>query len=236
VPEPDRTIPQYGIDILAPPLLPTSAAAIRRPDAVLDRFARPPSGRLALHISLDWTVLGKVLAVALAVGLDVLAISIGVGVAGVATQVRYRLGIAFASAEIAMQFIGYQLGRGAGAVLGELANFVAFALLAFIGSMMIRSALGGSREGEFDNTRGVGLLTTSLAISLDSLGVGVALPAARIPLGPTLVTVSITTTIFTLVGLAFGGRLGKRFEHQAEGIAGGILIILAIAFLVEHLI
>ena len=62
-----------------------------------------------MHISLDWTVLGKVLAVALAVGLDVLAISIGVGVAGVATQVRYRLGIAFASAEIAMQFIGYQL-------------------------------------------------------------------------------------------------------------------------------
>jgi putative Mn2+ efflux pump MntP len=126
---------------------------------VLDRFPRPPSGRLALHISLDWTVLGKVLAVTLAVGLDVLAFSIGVRVAGVANQVRYRRGIAFASAEIVIQFIGYQLGLGAGAVLGELANFLGFALLAFIGSMMIRKALGGG-EGEFDNTRGVGLLTT----------------------------------------------------------------------------
>jgi putative Mn2+ efflux pump MntP len=35
--------------------------------------------------------------------------------------------------------------------------------------------------------------------------------------------------------LAFGARLGKRFEHRAEGIVGGILIILAIAFLIEHL-
>jgi hypothetical protein len=30
---------------------------------------------------------------------------------------------------------------------------------------------------------------------------------------PLLVTVSITTTTFTLVGLAFGARLGERYEH-----------------------
>ena len=77
---------------------------------------------------------------------------------------------------------------------------------------------------------------TSLSISLDSLGVGVALPAAHIPLLPMLVTVSISTTLFTLIGLAFGSRLGERYEYRAEAMAGGMLIILALAFFVERVV
>ncbi|MGH7878265.1 MAG: manganese efflux pump, partial [Candidatus Binataceae bacterium] len=74
------------------------------------------------------------------------------------------------------------------------------------------------------------------SISLDSLAVGVALPAAGIPLLPLLITVSITTTAFTLIGLAFGARLGQRYEHGAEGLAGAILILLAAFFILERLI
>lgn len=49
----------------------------------------------------------------------------------------------------------------------------------------------------------------SLSISLDSLGVGIAVPALALPLLPLLVAVSITTTVFTLIGLSIGARLGK---------------------------
>jgi putative Mn2+ efflux pump MntP len=188
-----------------------------------------------LQNSLDWTVLGKVLAVAFAVGLDVLAISIGVGVARVAAEVRLRLGVAFATSEIAMQLIGYELGRRAGEMLGEAAAFIGFGLLGLIGLLMVRKALQGGSEEQFDGTTGVGLVMTALSISLDSLGVGVALPAAHIPLIPMLITVSITTTVFTLIGLAFGARLGERYEHRAEGMAGAMLILLAVAFFLEQL-
>jgi putative Mn2+ efflux pump MntP len=188
------------------------------------------------EISFDSAVLGKVLAVALAVGLDVLAISIGVGVARLAVPVRVRLGITFAAFEIAMQVIGYEIGRGAGVVLGEAAAFVGFALLTLIGILMLREALKPGDEEKFDATRGIGLLMTSLSISLDSLGVGVALPAARIPLLPLLITLSFTTTIFTMIGLAFGARLGERYERRAEGLAGVMLIVLAVAFMIEQLV
>lgn len=189
-----------------------------------------------MQISIDWTVLGKVLAVAFAVGLDVLAISIGVGVARVATQARLRLGIAFATAEITMQLIGYELGRRAGEILGEAATLVGFALLGLIGLLMLRKAMGRGSEGQFVGTTGLGLVTTALSISLDSLGVGVALPAAHIPLAPMLVTVSFTTAAFTLIGLAFGARLGERYEHRAEGVAGAMLLLLAVAFFIEHIV
>ena len=189
-----------------------------------------------MQIHDDLIVLAKVFAVALAVGLDVLAISIGVGVTQLAFDARARLGIAFAGSEIAMQAAGYALGSGAGKLLGEIADYVGLGLLALVGGVMIRSSFGDGTDTKFDVTRGRGLIMTSLSISLDSLGVGIALPGAAIPLVPLMITVSITTTIFTFVGLAFGARLGERYERNAERAAGGILVMLAVVFAIQRIV
>ena len=181
-------------------------------------------------------MLVKILAVAIAIGLDVFAISVGVGITKAEWSTRIRLGAAFATAEITMQVIGYELGTGAGRLFGEIAEWFGFGLLAVVGAFMIHESFDHSSEPAFDLTRGVGLLITSLSISLDSLGVGFALPAIGIPLLPMLITVSITTSIFTFVGLAFGQRIGERYEHQAQRVAGAMLIVLAILFAIQHLI
>jgi hypothetical protein len=132
-----------------------------------------------LEIHPDLIVLVRVFAVAFAVGLDVLAISIGVGVARLAYDASLRVGLAFASSEIAMQIIGYGLGAGASHLLGEIATDAGFVLLASIGLLMIRKSCRHSSEEKFDASRGAGLIMASLSISLDSLGVGIALPALR---------------------------------------------------------
>jgi manganese efflux pump family protein len=187
-----------------------------------------------LPIPHDLVLTAKILGVALAVGLDVLAISVGVGVMQLALNQRVRLGLAFAGAEIAMQVIGYELGAGAGKILGQVATYVGLALLALIGCLMIRSSFRHESKSELDVTRGAGLLITSLSISLDSLGVGIALPAVGIPLLPMLITVSITTTVFTFIGLEFGARLGERYERGAERAAGTMLVVLAVLFAIEQ--
>jgi putative Mn2+ efflux pump MntP len=187
-----------------------------------------------LEIHYDLVVLAKTFAVAFAVGLDVLAVSVGVGVARLTFDASMRVGFAFAGSEIAMQVVGYELGAGAGKMLGEIATYIGLILLALVGSLMIRNSFQHRSEAEFDATKGAGLLMTSLSISLDSLGVGIALPAVMIPLFPLLVTVSITTTIFTFVGLAFGARLGERYQRGAERAAGIMLIVLAVLFASER--
>jgi manganese efflux pump family protein len=192
--------------------------------------------RLGLAVPDDLIVMSKVAGVAIAVGLDVLAVSIGVGVSKLAFKASLRLGIAFAGSEIIMQLIGYGLGTGAGKFLGEVATYVGLILLAIIGGLMIRNSMQHPTKAEFDATRGAGLFITSLSISLDSLGVGIALPAAGIPLVPLLITVSISTTTFTFVGLAFGSRLGERYERRAERTAGAMLIVLAALFAIEQLL
>jgi len=187
-----------------------------------------------LEIHDNLIALGKVFVVALAVGLDVLAVAVGVGVTRPGLRAGVRMGLAFAGAEIAMQLIGYEIGAQAGQWLGAIAAYTGFALLAVVGLLMLRNALRASSEAAFDATSGGGLLMIALSISLDSLAVGIALPAAGISIFPLMITVSITTTVFTLIGLAFGARLGERYEHGAEGLAGAILILLAIFFVVER--
>ncbi len=90
-------------------------------------------------------------------------------------------------------------------------------------------------ESHFDTARGGGLLLASLSISLDSLGVGIALPALGIPLVPLLITTSMTTVVFTYAGLTFGAMLGERYERGAEGAAGAMLVLLAGVMAFERL-
>ena len=130
-----------------------------------------------------------------------------------------------------MQVLGFYVGSGF-QVIGRVAPYIGFTALAAVGCYMFVESY---KEGQaFNVDSGAGLLTTSLSISLDSLGVGFALPAVPLPLVPLIATAAVTTVAFTFAGLTFGARLGEWIEKGAERIAGGVLIALAILFAVEH--
>lgn len=168
---------------------------------------------------------------ALALGLDVWAVSAAIGVARPGPRLSLRLALVFAGAEVGMMLTGYGVGHAAGKVLGQVAAYIGFALLALIGLLMVRQARG---ERLFHPWRGGGMALTALSISLDSLGVGFALPAAGVPLLPLVATMSLSTLSATFAGLALGARLGKRYGGATESIAGGLLVILAIVFVLER--
>ncbi len=177
----------------------------------------------------------RIAGVAAAIGLDVLALSVAVGIRGLPWSARLRLGAAFAAAEIGMQILGYLLGTGFGKVVGIAAEWVGLAVLAGIGIWILREGFSDGDEREFDVEKPAGLALASLSISLDSLGVGFALPALRLPLAQLFATVAVSTVCFTLGGLAFGEALGHRFEKNAERAAGVVLILLAAFFAFERL-
>jgi manganese efflux pump family protein len=176
----------------------------------------------------------RILGVALAIGLDVLALSTAIGIKEPPWSERIRLGFAFSAAEIIMQIAGLFLGAGFGRLVGTIATWIGLLVLAGIGAWILREGFSDNDDHEFNvNTPG-GLLLASLSISLDSLGVGFALPALRLPLLPLFSTVAVSTVIFTLTGLAFGAALGHKFEKNAEKAAGIVLILLAVFFAYAH--
>ncbi len=165
----------------------------------------------------------RVALLALSLALDVFAVSIGVGVRGVSAGARWRIGAAFATAEVMMNLIGAGLGAIVGRMLGEVAGYLGFAALVGVGIYMVIETLR-EREGSFDLSRGFGLFIASLSISLDSLGVGFSIVYIGVPLPITLGAIAVASIAATTLGLTFGHVLGKRAEERA-GIFGGVALI-----------
>ena len=168
----------------------------------------------------------KVFVVALALALDVFAVGVGVGMRGLSARSKIRIGLAFASAEVAMNVIGAGLGLAAGALIGDFAGYIGFAALFAVGIYMIReSRTELSASSRVDLSRGSGLLIASLAISLDSLGIGFSILYIGVPMPISLIIIAITNVASTSLGLAIGQRLGTYAERYAAFV-GGVLLAL----------
>ncbi|HEY0383359.1 MAG TPA: manganese efflux pump [Candidatus Elarobacter sp.] len=177
------------------------------------------------------TAFFKVLFVALSLGLDVFAVSVGVGMKANDVAVKVRIGAAFAIAEVSMTVLGVLIGQAAGKLLGDTAGYLGFAALVGVGVYMIYESMRGTKEGGgFDLSRGFGLLLGALSISLDSLGIGFSILYIGVPLGISLVFIGVTSVISTTLGLALGKRLGAVAEERAALWAGIVLILTGVAF------
>jgi putative Mn2+ efflux pump MntP len=174
----------------------------------------------------------KVFIIALSLSLDVFAVSVGVGIRGVPPGMKWRIGIAFACAEVFMNLAGAALGLAAGRVIGPAAAYIGFVALVVLGTYMIyesRSKRTGSQK--LDLSKGWGLALASLSISLDSLGIGFSILYIGVPLPISLVTIATFSVASTAAGLALGGRLGGYAERYAAFLGGLLLALTGLAFI-----
>jgi putative Mn2+ efflux pump MntP len=175
----------------------------------------------------------KVCIVAVALALDVFAVSVGVGVRGVSRRHKLRIGIAFACAEVTMNVIGAGLGLLAGKLIGYYAGYIGFAALIGLGVYMLRESQKDlSESSRLDLSRGHGLFLASLAISLDSLGIGFSILYIGVPMPVSLVIIAITSVTFTLLGLTFGRWFGSHAERYAAFCGGLLLALTGVLFAV----
>jgi len=174
--------------------------------------------------------LTKVAVVALSLGLDVFAVSVGVGMRGVAVPLRWRIGLSFATAEVSMTLIGAGLGAIAGRLIGDVAGYLGFAALIGVGIYMVIQAVREQEGGGIDFSRGWGLFIGSVSISLDSLGIGFSILYIGAPLVVSLVTIALVAASSTALGLSLGRALGERAESSAECGAGIVLILTGVGF------
>jgi putative Mn2+ efflux pump MntP len=173
----------------------------------------------------------KIFVLALALALDVFAVSVGVGVRGASRGAKIRIGTAFACAEIGMNLVGAGVGVLAGRLVGEVAGYAGFAALFVLGVYMMRESFGElSGPSILDLSRGRGLFVASLAISLDSLGIGFTILYVRVPLEVTLIAIGLASVTATTLGLTLGRWLGRYAERNAAFVGGLVLAITGVVF------
>ena len=173
--------------------------------------------------------------VAFSLALDVFAVCVGVGVRGATRGAKFRIGAAFATAEVLMNSCGVGLGALAGRAVGDIAAYGGFGALIVVGGFMIAESVRGTEE-EFDLSRGFGLLVAALSVSLDSLGVGFSIVYIRVPVLITLGAIALASVTASSLGLAFGGLFGKAVGERAGSFAGFVLVATgAILALLKYL-
>jgi manganese efflux pump family protein len=170
----------------------------------------------------------SLLLVSLSVGLSNFAGAIGIGLSGIDTRTRIRVGLAFGFFEAVMPLIGLLIGQAAaGFIGGHLTGYVAGGILILTGAYTIWQGWGlEKKEKPAENHS---LIVTALALSIDNLAVGFALAVYHLPIVIAAATMAVISVVMSLIGLELGSRLGKRVEGWSEEIGGSVLILVGIA-------
>lgn len=172
----------------------------------------------------------------ISLGLDTLAVAVGLGLAGLPRARWLRVGLTFALFEGLMPLVGLLAGHTLTDELGDVAGYIAAGVLILVGLWTVREALSDTERDEAAVIpQGSRLLLTGLSISLDELAVGFSLGALRVSLAPALIYVAAQAFVFTFLGLSMGRRIGARLGEMAELVAGMVLTLLGVALLVSQI-
>ena len=183
----------------------------------------------------------ELLIIAIGLSMDAFAVSIGKGLSVTKIKISHALkvGLWFGGFQALMPLIGYLLGSTFADIVSAYDHWVAFVLLALIGGNMIKEAFEKDDECDCNkkekNCFGfVTMLTLAVATSIDALAIGVTFAFFKVAIIPAIITIGITTFLFSVAGLKIGHIFGCKYKSHAELFGGVILILIGLKILLEH--
>lgn len=177
------------------------------------------------------------LACGLAVDATAVSAARGVAVQKINLGQIFLVASLFGGFQALMPLLGYLLGEHLGESVQAWDHWIAFGLLAAIGSKMLWEAWRPS-EKERSSAAPLAfsvLLVLALATSIDAFAAGVALPLLDAPLALSLATIGISTAVLSALGLLAGRCFGAVLGQRMEAFGGVVLIALGVKILSEHL-
>lgn len=137
-----------------------------------------------------------------------------------------------------MPALGWLLGSQFARYVTQMAPWIAFVLLAWIGGSMIRESLSKEEkeEAEVGAVSHKELLVLAVATSIDALAVGVTFSMLElaVSIGAAVALIGCTTFVISLGGVYVGNVFGARYKGKAEFVGGAILILIGVKILLEH--
>jgi len=201
--------------------------------------------------------LWEILLVGIALSVDAFTVSITNGVVESKMSVKKVLLIAFfyGAFQFLMPVTGYFLSSTIEAFIKNVAHWISFALLLFIGGKMILDGIKDmvERKKNGDESAPTGelkpltiprLAVQAVATSIDALAVGITMLACE-AVGDLFLNVwidsaiiGVTTFVLCTGGVMLGKFAGSKIKvPSAAGIAGGaVLVLIGVKILVEGLV
>lgn len=179
------------------------------------------------------TLLG--ISVGLAMDAFAVAIAAGLTLPAVTPRHVFRLSFHFGLFQFLMPVLGWLAGREVAGYIGAYDHWLAFGLLGFVGGKMLLEACHPEdTQDRADPTRGLTLVSLSVATSLDALAVGLSMAFLRVSIWFPCVVIGLVAAALTAVGLGFGTRIGPRWGRWAEAAGGLVLLLIGARIVMSH--
>jgi putative Mn2+ efflux pump MntP len=178
--------------------------------------------------------------IAVGLSMDALAVSMckGLEMKKLDFQRVMLIALAFGFFQSLMPLIGWLIGVQFAKLIQAYDHWVAFILLAAIGSKMLYEAFQQQHDDAcpLDDRLDVKeLLILSVATSIDALVVGITFAFLEVNIAHSVGFIGVITFIICFVGVYLGHRFGSMFNEKAEIFGGVVLIGIGLKILLEHL-
>ena len=183
----------------------------------------------------------EILLIGIGLSMDAFAVAICKGLAmpdKVDRKGALLIALYFGVFQAVMPALGWLLGLQFARYVTQMAPWIAFVLLAWIGGSMIRESLSKEEkeEAEMGAVSHKELLVLAVATSIDALAVGVTFSMLElaVSIGAAVALIGCTTFVISLGGVYVGNVFGARYKGKAEFVGGAILILIGVKILLEH--
>ena len=140
---------------------------------------------------------------------------------------------AFVGAGFFCLLLGFYGGKELGKFIGTYDHWVAFVILAYIGSKMILNTFKKEEKKSCALTSYKTMLVMALATNIDVLAIGISLALYKVNIMLVLITLFTCITLATLAGIYLGTMLGTKLGKKAECLGGLVLLLISIKILVQ---
>ena len=183
----------------------------------------------------------EILLIGIGLSMDAFAVAICKGLAmpdKVDRKGALLIALYFGVFQAVMPALGWLLGSQFARYVTQMAPWIAFVLLAWIGGSMIRESLSKEEKekAEMGAVSHKELLVLAVATSIDALAVGVTFSMLElaVSIGAAVALIGCTTFVISLGGVYVGNVFGARYKGKAEFVGGAILILIGVKILLEH--
>jgi manganese efflux pump family protein len=179
-----------------------------------------------------------VLLIAVGLAMDAFAVSIAKGIVINHNRRRtaFLLGGFFGGFQMLMPAIGWLVGLSFKEIIMGVDHWIAFGLLAFIGSKMIYDSTRKEAEKTNEGLRLHSLLILAIATSIDALMVGLSFAFLNTSILEPILVIGLITFVLSVTGFFFGCGLGRVFGNKIKIVGGLILIVIGLRILLEHIL
>ena len=183
-------------------------------------------------------LLSEIVIIAFGLALDAFAVSIGAGAVGRIGNHRgaVRLAFHFGLFQFLMPVFGWYVGSKIEPFVKSIDNWIAFALLTYIGVKMIWDSYKPVGEFRKDPSKGMELVLLSVATSIDALVVGFSLAILMISVWYPAFIIGIITALLSITGIYLGKVIGNKLGKKMEIVGGLVIIGIGLKILISHLL